>query len=93
MESPQENGKVTKELASIYYDLADVAGFTTSPRELLKRAKEKGLKVSLKNINSWLEQQLSHSLHKKPNRKFPRRKVLSLRPNYTWVADLVDVYG
>ena len=93
MDFQEENGKVTKELASIYYDLTDAGGYTTSPRTLLKRAREKGLKVSLKDVTNWLQYQLVYSRHKQPRRKFPRRKILSLRPNYCWIADLIDVHG
>ena len=93
MASPLDNGDLTKEIAAIYYDLNDQAGYTTSPYVLLKRAKEKGLKVDIKFINRWLEQQRSHTRHKRPKRTFKRRKILTLRPDRTWGADLVEIFG
>ena len=92
-ELPSDNGNLTKEIASIYYDLNDRAGYTTSPYVLLKRAKEKGLKVNIKIIKEWLEQQTTHTKHKQPKRTFKRRKILTLRPDMLWGADLVEVYG
>ena len=93
MAQPLDNGNLTKNIAEIYYNLNDQAGYTTSPYELLKRAKEKGLKVDIKFIKQWLEQQTTHTRHKWPKRTFKRRKILTLRPDSLWGADLVEVYG
>ena len=93
MALPLDNGHLTKDIASIYYNLNDQGGYTTSPYVLLKRAKEKGLNVDINFIKQWMEQQTTHTRHKRPKRTFKRRKILTLRPDRLWGADLVCKAG
>ena len=91
MEQEQSNGRRIDRLSEIYYDLDNVAGFTTSPGVLLKKAREEGLDISLKDIEQFLAGQLAFTRHKQPTRKFPRRKILILRPDDCWACDLAFV--
>ena len=88
MDKEQSNGRRTDILSRIYYNLSNVAGHTSTPKVLWRKAKEEGLDVTLKDIEHFLSGQLSYTRHKQPTRKFPRRKVLILRPNRCWASDL-----
>ena len=90
MDSSKENGKHTKILGKIYYDLQDPDSYSPSPYVLLKRARKQGASISLKEVKNWLKKQVSHTRHSKPRLQFGRRKVLSLRIDNTWSADLIQ---
>ena len=91
MEEMPSSGRRTEVLSKIYYDLDNPAGFTTSPKVLLRKAREEGLDVTLKDIEHFLAAQVAFTRHKQPTRKFPRRKILILRPDDCWACDLAFV--
>ena len=87
-----EAGKFTHEiLGGIYYDLKNPLGYTPSAKDLLKEAKKKGANLTLNDVKLWLRKQIAHTRHATIKNKFPRRKVLVLRIDNTWSADLIQI--
>ena len=87
-----KDGSHTEALSRLYYRLSDPDSFS-NPRVLLKRAKQEGVDVSMKQVKDWLKQQVSYTRHSRPTYVFPRRKILTLRSDSCWAADLIQVDG
>ena len=87
-----KDGNHTEVLSRLYYRLSDPDSFS-NPSVLLKRAKKEGVDVSMKQVKDWLKQQVSYTRHSRPTYVFPRRKILTLRSDSCWAADLIQVEG
>lgn len=59
--------------------------------QLQRRLKEKGLKLSRKHLQSFLQQQLTYTLHKPVKHKLSTRRVYVSGIDDQWQADLVDM--
>ena len=90
MEIPNKSPKdeVGSLLNEIYYTPGLPSSFS-SPKTLYNEAKKVLPTITMKIVKQFLEKQYVYSRHKKLNWKFPRRKVLSLRIDQTWAADLI----
>ena len=87
-----KDGNHTEALSRLYYRLSDPDSFS-NPRVLLNRAKQEGVNVSMRQVKDWLKQQVSYTRHSRPTYVFPRRKILTLRSDSCWAADLIQVDG
>jgi len=77
-------------LEDIYY--APETGFV-GINQLQRRLKEKGIKVSQKELQNFLQRQITYTLHKPVKHKFPTRKVYVSGIDDQWQADIVDMIG
>ena len=77
-----------KQLEDIYY--SPETGFS-GINQLQRRLKEKGVKLSQKELQSFLQKQLTYTLHKPVKHKFPTRKVYVSGIDDQWQADIVDM--
>ena len=73
-----------------YFD-AKAPGSYGGVDSLYKLMKERGHKVTKKQVKEWLASQDTYSLHKPTRRRFTRRKIYSRGIDYLWQADLVDM--
>lgn len=80
--------KMRNVLKKIYYDPQHPAAFG-SEEKLYLAVKPK--KIGRKNVQKFLEEQDTHTLHRTIKRKFLRRKTIARHVDEIWVADLVDV--
>ena len=79
-----------KYLKKVYYDTNHPSGF--GGVDAVYRAVQKdGVKISRKQINSWLRQQPTYTLHQPIRRRFKRNRVIVGGIDQQWQADLVDV--
>ena len=77
-------------LTKLYYQPGGSAAYSSVNR-LYKEARKHNPSVTHKIVNQFLAKQYTHTVHRKINRQFPRRKVLSLRIDETWASDLITV--
>lgn len=93
MEKPRLNGFPTTEvdniLEKLYYHSRGDAAFGTAQR-LYREAKKQLPNLKIKTVELWLQRQVSHTRHKQPRLRFPRRKTLFLRQNDCFSGDLID---
>ena len=59
--------------------------------QLQRRMREKGINVSIQELQQFLQKQLTYTLHKPITHKFPTRKVYVTGIDDQWQADLVDM--
>ena len=85
-----QNGAFTDALKRLYYTLEEPSSYS-SPRRLYQAAKMEGLSITLKQVKDWLKKQVAYTRHKKYRLSFPRRKVLTLRIDFCWSADLISI--
>ena len=85
-----QDGTFTDTLKRLYYSLEEPSSYS-SARILHQAAKKQGLTITLDQVKSWLRKQVTYTRHKKYRLTFPRRKVLTLRIDYCWSADLISV--
>ena len=64
-----------------------LSGLTSFHRAL----KERGIKIPIKNLKTWLSTQDSYTLHKPAKRKYTRNKVKTMGLDNIWQIDLVDM--
>ena len=85
-------------LKILYYNPKSSSSYGS--KETLKKGLEQELKktkkrIKKKNLTStvktWLENQTTYTLHKQPQKTFPRRPVLVSGINDQWQADLADM--
>lgn len=76
-------------LTSLYYDASGSAGFSSS-RKLYNEA-NKIKKVTKKEVDSWLRNQTTYSLHFPARRRFIRNPILARSVGDVCQADLVDM--
>src|SRR5277367_4363923 len=79
---------MNKRLEDTYY--SPETGFV-GINQLQRRLKEKGVKLSQKELQSFLQKQLTYTLHKPVKHKFPTRKVYVSGIDDQWQADIVDM--
>ena len=77
-------------LRRLYYGPGESSSYSSAKR-LYDAAKRENSNVTLKGVKEWLRKQVAYTRHKKPRLTFPRRKVLTLRIDYTWASDLIVV--
>ena len=75
--------KYRRILQQLYYNPKLGTGFG-GKTELQKKVKNF-------TVDPWLNKQTSYTLHKQVNRKFLRRRVISLGINFQWECDLADL--
>lgn len=75
-------------LSNIYNDLTHPASFGTA-KQLYDSCKKEG--ITLSETKSWLNQQLSHSLHKPKRKTYKRNPTLAICKDDLWQCDLVDM--
>lgn len=88
-EAGQERTTST-ELGDIFYDPGSAGSFGGVNR-LYREAKQRGLKIKLKDVREWLSSQDTYTLHKPVIRKFKRNRVLAYHIDEVWSTDLMDV--
>jgi transposase InsO family protein len=79
-----------KVLASIYYDPSHPAGYG-GVQKLYRAAKTKLKSVRLPQVQRWLQEQATYTLHKPIRRKFSRSRTQVEGIDHQWQADLADV--
>lgn len=86
-----------KLLQKLYYDPRSAASYGSKAtlqkalgEELKKNKRIKRSNLSTK-VKTWLENQNTYTLHKQPQRTFPRRRVIVGGINDQWQADLADM--
>ena len=77
-------------LSRLYYGSKEASSFS-SARRLFLRAKRENANVTQKSVDDWLKKQQTYTRHKRPRHTFPRRKVLTLRIDECWAADLIQI--
>jgi transposase InsO family protein len=77
-----------EDLEKIYY--SPETGYV-GINQLQRRLQEKGIKLSQKKLQNFLQQQITYTLHKPVKHKFPTRKVYVSGIDDQWQADLVDM--
>ena len=75
-------------LKRLYYGPDEASSFSSANR-LFEAAKKEIPDLSFKSVREWPSKQVAYTRHKKPKLTFSRRKVLSLRIDETWAADLI----
>ena len=83
-------GSHGEEVLKRLYCGPDEASSFSSANRLFEAAKNEIPDLSFKSVKEWLSKQVAYTRHKKPKLTFPRRKVLSLRIDDTWAADLIQ---
>ena len=71
----------------IYYDPSHVAGFSSAPK-LLKAAKKENPRLKLIDAKEYLSRQDVYTKHKRTKYVFPRRKIVRMRVDEIWTADI-----
>jgi transposase InsO family protein len=82
--------KTPKALEAMYYDPADAGSYGGIDR-LLRRAKATGLGVSREQVQAFLTDQQTYSLHKPTRRTFKRNFTYVSGIDKQWQADLADM--
>ena len=77
-------------MGDIYYKKGGPA-YLASHERLYQEAKKTLPSITRQTVQSFLDKQYVHSRHLKKKRNFPRRKVLVLRVNEIWAADLIQI--
>lgn len=78
------------ELQRLYYEAEEPSAFSgiTNIRRVIRR---KGLGISNKNLNDWLQRQSTYTLHKPARKTYKRNVVRVSGIDDQWQADLVDM--
>ena len=79
-----------KVLSSIYYDPSHPAGYG-GVQKLYRAAKTRLKSVRLPQVQRWLQEQATYTLHKPIRRKFSRSRTQVEGIDHQWQADLADV--
>ena len=77
-------------LSKIYFDVQNPGSFG-GVRKLYVEAKKINPNISFKSVKSWIENQLTYSLHKSIRNNFKRNRIIVQRKNDQFEADLVDM--
>lgn len=75
-------------LNQLYYDPAEPGSFS-SAKKLFHAARRRGLKVSLKDVQQFLENQNTYSRHRPLKKRFVRRPTVTSGPNVQWQMDII----
>lgn len=79
---------IKNKIKAIYYDIAHPASYG-SVNSLLKYAKKIDKDIKRVDIESFLAEERSYTLHKPAPKKFKTRKILSRHINHIWQIDLI----
>ena len=79
-----------KLLTRLYYDERSPA-YLAGQGVLLRLAKRNDPRVRAQDVNEWLAQQNTYTLHKLICHRFPRNKVVAYAIDSHWQADLCDM--
>src|SRR5205809_2029765 len=71
-----------------YYNPSDTGSFGGVDR-LYQSVKEHG--IDKDQVENFLKNQNTYTLHKDRRFKFPRNRVITLHKDYQWMADLADM--
>ena len=85
-EPKKQNGNL---LNKLYYEGGKPGSYATEER-LWREAKKYAPKITKREVREYLAKQYVHTRHKRLRKTFPRRKVLTLRIDHTWSADLIQ---
>lgn len=77
-------------LETIYYDISDSGGYA-GITALYRSAREKGLKVTIKNVKDFLSRQDAYTLHKPARLKIRRNRTIVYGLNQQFQMDLCDL--
>lgn len=77
-------------LRQIYHDAGSEGGYS-SVAKLHRLARERGLKVSRKQVRDWLKSEVTYTLHFPARRRFKRNPVVASAVGELCQADLVDM--
>ena len=89
----KRDSQIRSALRDIYYNPED-SGSYGGVNRLFKRAKELGVKgLKTEDVESFLRDQRSYSLHKPSRRNFKRNKTVVSGIDVQWQADLADMQG
>lgn len=83
---------LNKLLQDVYYS-KNSPGAYSGTRTVYREAKKKNPRVTLTQVENFLRNQETYTLHKPVRRKFPRNKVIPLGLDTDWQADLADMYS
>ena len=86
----KKDGAVEDVLHGLYYDPA-VPGSYGGVDALYRAAKQQRPDVKRDEVEAWLAEQDTYTLHKPVRYKFPRRRVVVGGIDHQWQADLADV--
>lgn len=79
-----------KILSNIYYDVQHPASFS-SANKLYLAAKQFIPNLKIKNVQDWLQSQITYTLHKNARKNFARNKIIVKHIDEQWQIDLVDM--
>lgn len=74
-----------------YYNPKNPASFSTIEKLYKQQGDKQKTKYGRKQIDSFLQKQDAHTLHRAVRRKFPRNPYVLLAPHDFWQADLADL--
>ena len=77
-------------LHKVYYDVAHAAGYS-GVAPLFQAIKRKHPSIRKQDVEAWLRQQPTYTLHKPSRRHYPRNRVKVSGIDEQWQADLVDM--
>ena len=79
-----------KLLRKIYYTPGEPGSFSSAPK-LFEAVHKKNPRITKEQTEQWLNQQLTHSLHKPARQTFPRNEYFVLNHEQLAEADLADL--
>lgn len=77
-------------LRRIYYDHKNAASFSTDKR-LYKAAREYDSTIKLRDVQNWLQEELTYTLHRPARVRFQRNPIHVSRIDEQWEADIVEM--
>ncbi len=77
-------------LADVYYNLDSPAAYAGEPA-VYREARKRLPKIKRKQVQKWLTEQLTHSLHRPAKYKFRRRRITVPTIDRQWQIDLADL--
>lgn len=81
---------VEQTLRKIYFDPAHPAAFGSAER-LYRNAKLQMKNLTMKEVENFLDKQISYTMHRPVRRKFKRRKTYARYVDHIWQLDLVSL--
>ena len=81
---------MNKLLSSLYYNVGSPAGFGGT-QSLLREAKKRNPKVTIDDVQKFLNKSYTYTIHKSVKTNFPRRKTTAFCMDSHWQADLCDL--
>ncbi len=85
-----ERNSVNKKLSKIYYNPHNAGSFGGVSR-LLTEARKSGIKLTIRDVRRFLDDQHSYSLHRPVRKAFVRNRTFVSGIDKQWQADLADM--